>query len=70
MIRRWVVNASPLIVLGKLSRLSMLGDLAESIVIPEAVVQEIGQGPENDPAKLWLSGDGRDLEAVRRLAED
>ena len=59
--RKWAVNASPLIILGKLSRLSLLTDLAETLVIPTAVAEEIEQGPEDDPARVWLSGPGRDF---------
>jgi len=38
----WVVNASPLILLGKAGYLHLLGNLAEVIKVPSAVVEEIG----------------------------
>jgi len=41
-IKSWIVNASPLILLGKAGCLHLLGNLAEMIVIPSAVVDEIG----------------------------
>ncbi|MCP4679825.1 MAG: DUF3368 domain-containing protein [Deltaproteobacteria bacterium] len=58
MTRKWVVNSSPLIILGKLSQISFLIDLSDSFVIPKAVADEIKQGPSDDPAKLWLSDKG------------
>jgi predicted nucleic acid-binding protein len=56
--RKWVVNASPLIILGKISQIDLLGELAERIVIPKAVAIEIEQGDQLDPAKQWLAQDG------------
>ena len=47
--RRWVVNASPLIVLGRINHLFLLQHLAEEIVVPAGVVNEIARGPEDDP---------------------
>jgi predicted nucleic acid-binding protein len=49
---RWVVNASPLIVLGKVSQLDLLTKLSQQIVVPAAVVSEIIAGPEGDAARL------------------
>jgi predicted nucleic acid-binding protein len=37
----WVVNASPLILLGKIARLSLLAELSERVVIPHEVALEI-----------------------------
>lgn len=52
---RWVVNASPLIVLAKIQQQALLAQLADSLVVPQAVVDEIDAGPPNDPARLFLS---------------
>jgi predicted nucleic acid-binding protein len=52
--RKWVVNASPLIVLGRINHLFLLKHLAEEIVVPAGVAKEIARGPEDDPAKQWL----------------
>lgn len=41
MSERWVVDASPLIVLGTIGRLDLLAALAEDVVVPEIVVQEV-----------------------------
>jgi predicted nucleic acid-binding protein len=55
MAERWVVNASPLIVLAKIDQQQLLLDLAESLVVPQAVVDEINAGPPDDPARRFLS---------------
>jgi predicted nucleic acid-binding protein len=56
--RKWVVNASPLVILGKISRIDLLDKLTETFVIPRAVAIEIDKGVANDPAKRWLAKDG------------
>jgi predicted nucleic acid-binding protein len=38
---RWAVNASPLIALGRIGRLHLLSTLAEEVVVPEAVAEEV-----------------------------
>lgn len=55
MSRRWVVNASPLIVLAKIGQVGLLPALADEITIPDAVLREINAGPPNDPARNWLA---------------
>ena len=44
--RRWVVNALPLILLGKTNHLGLLGALADQVVVPKAVVDEVGTKPD------------------------
>jgi len=44
--RQWVVNASPLILLGKTKQIGLLGALADQIAIPKAVVEEVGAKPD------------------------
>jgi predicted nucleic acid-binding protein len=51
---QWVVNASPLIVLGKIGQLDLLTKLPQRIVVPAAVVTEILAGPEGDAARLAI----------------
>ncbi len=46
----WVVNASPLILLGKLQQLDLLAMLAPSLVVPEAVIREVAAGSGLDRA--------------------
>jgi predicted nucleic acid-binding protein len=43
-----VVNASPLILLARIERLDLLASLAKSLVVPEAVIQEIQAGSHRD----------------------
>lgn len=54
----WVVNASPLILLGKINQLHLLAKLAAQVVIPHEVVLEIRAGPAEDPARLWVESEG------------
>lgn len=54
----WIVNASPLILLGKIGRLEVLEELAPSLAIPAAVASEVLAGPADDPARIWCR-DGR-----------
>ena len=68
MSRKWVVNASPLILLTKVSHISLLQELCDELVIPGGVAKEILIGPANDLTKIWLNEKGspliRDLEQV------
>lgn len=41
MAERWVVNASPLIVMAKIGHAQLLSALADEIVVPQTVVDEI-----------------------------
>lgn len=54
MSERWVINASPLILLAKVQQLDLLSQLAETIIVPEAVVAEVLAGPADDPARRFL----------------
>jgi len=45
MSRVWVVNASPLILLGKIGRVALLSELADELIVPDVVVREIGAKP-------------------------
>ena len=37
----------------------ILRKLADTLVVPKAVAQEIEDGPEDDPAKQWLRTSGK-----------
>lgn len=63
MAEQWVVNASPLIVMSKIGQAHLFADLAETVVIPTAVVSEIMAGPTDDPARQFLK-DHRSLNIV------
>lgn len=51
MTRRFAVNSSPLILLGRISRLDLLPALAEQVVVPRAVVDELAAKEDKD----WLA---------------
>lgn len=53
MTERWVINASPLILLGKAGQLDWVARLGE-VVIPKAVADEIAAGGETDPSRVWI----------------
>jgi len=50
----WIFNASPLIVLGKISHLHLVEALCPGFRIPKTVAAEIGAGPIDDPTIQWL----------------
>ena len=45
MSRVWVVNASPLILLGTIGSIELLPHLCGELIIPQGVAQAIEQGP-------------------------
>lgn len=51
MSRLLAVNSSPLILLGKLARLDLLPPLADQVLVPEAVLSELGAKTGQD----WLA---------------
>ena len=51
----WIINASPLILLGKIDRLALLPELADRVFVPSSVAEEILAGPCDDPANRWIS---------------
>lgn len=55
MTENWVINASPLILLGKAGQIGWVPQLGR-VVIPGAVADEVAAGSPDDPARLWLSG--------------
>jgi len=56
MSRRWVANASPLILLGKIGQLALLTQLADELVIPEVVLREVSAKPDGEEAIDELVG--------------
>lgn len=60
MLRKWALNASPIIALGKIDRLNLINELCQEIVIPRGVAEEIAQGPPDDLAIEWLRQPGKD----------
>ena len=54
MSRRWVADASPIILLAKAGRPGLLSAPAQDLLVPKVVAEEIRQGPPEDPAREWL----------------
>ena len=54
---RWVVTASPLILLAKTNHLGLLSALADDIAIPQSVVKEVGVKPDGKAALQEIFGD-------------
>ncbi|MEQ1910476.1 MAG: DUF3368 domain-containing protein [Vicinamibacterales bacterium] len=44
----WVVNASPLILFARISRLDLIEGLAPTILVPSAVIEEVLAGQDKD----------------------
>jgi predicted nucleic acid-binding protein len=57
--RRWVVNASPVILLGDIGQLHLLETLCDALVVPVDVAREVQNGPIEDAAQRWLRSSGR-----------
>lgn len=47
----WVGNASPVITLAKAGHLDLLTQLADDVLVPEAVLTELLDAPADDPAR-------------------
>jgi predicted nucleic acid-binding protein len=57
MAERWIVNASPLIVLAKVGMAELLVSIPDSLGVPRVVADEVLRGPAEDPAsQLVASG--------------
>ncbi len=62
MSKRWVINASPIILLGKADLLKTISSLAEKWIIPDGVLNEV-QGKR--PIEPYLAALASDSEIVR-----
>jgi predicted nucleic acid-binding protein len=65
MSRVWVVNASPLILLGKIGRVALLSELSDELIVPDVVAREIRAKPEGER----IISDVASLAGVRFEAE-
>jgi predicted nucleic acid-binding protein len=52
---RWIVNASPIICLAKIGTTDLLLKLADEIIVPQSVAEEIQAGHSGDPAQQILA---------------
>jgi predicted nucleic acid-binding protein len=48
MSRVWIVNASPLILLGKIGHVALLSELSDELIVPDVVAREVGAKPEGE----------------------
>ena len=53
--RRWIVNASPLILLGKIGHIALLSELADELIVPEAVAREVRAKPNGERALVEVA---------------
>lgn len=53
--KRWIANASPLILLGKTDNLDLLDTLADVVAVPQAVVNEIVAKSDGTPILQLLN---------------
>ncbi|MBI5841573.1 MAG: DUF3368 domain-containing protein [Chloroflexi bacterium] len=51
---KWVINSSPVIALGRVGQVELLAHLPQKAIIPQAVKEELFNGPEGDPARQVL----------------
>jgi len=51
---KWVVNASPVIALGRVGQVELIAQLPQTAVIPQAVKEEILNASEGDPARMAI----------------
>ena len=56
---RWVVNASPVILLGKAGIIHLLPALCDELVVPAGVSGEVSHGILADAGRAWLAEAGR-----------
>lgn len=66
----WVLNASPVIALAKANSLFILAESNRDLIIPDAVAEEIRQGPTQDPARQALESGWGPKPAVSKLEYD
>jgi predicted nucleic acid-binding protein len=68
---RWVINASPVILLSKANVIHLLPKLCDELVIPSGVVTEVGVGERGDLGRKWLAGEGvRFIKPALPIAEE
>ena len=56
---RWVINASPVILLAKAEVIQFLPKLCDELIVPAGVVAEVQNAHISDAGKVWLEADGR-----------
>lgn len=51
---RWIVNASPVILLAKIQQAELLLRIPDEVIIPQSVFEEIRAAGPNDLGRQWL----------------
>ena len=67
--REWVVNASPVILLGKVGHLDLLELLCTQMVIPAAVVAEVCAEPHRDAGQDWLRSQSTLRQTIKQTCQ-
>jgi len=57
-LNKWILNASPLIFLGRLEQIGLIEKMCAEVIVPLDVADEIIAGPAADPARRWIEGHG------------
>lgn len=70
MVERWILNASPLIVLANTGYEGLIRQLASEFVVPRAVAIEILAGPVDDRARLQIAGGEWPVDEAPRASEE
>lgn len=52
--RKWICDASPLILLAKVGCADLLSVLPDKLIVPEAVAREVAAGSVDSPARKWI----------------
>ncbi len=56
--KRWVLNASPIILLAKAQVLHFVPQICEQLIIPAGTVEEVHRGRMSDAGRAWLTREG------------
>ena len=59
MAERWVINASPIILLAKAEVIQFLPQVCDQLIIPAGTVEEVYRGEMGDAGRVWLEGGGK-----------
>ncbi len=59
MSKDFVLDASPIIIMAKIGLIELIPKVADELIIPKAVKNEIEAGIPNDPAFNWIKSSGK-----------
>lgn len=59
MAERWVINASPIILLAKAEVIQFLPQVCDPLIIPAGTVAEVYRGEMGDAGRVWLENEGK-----------